>query len=366
MSDLGLPAVTVNTGDGFSVTSNEGTAEEVKANFEAEELKPDDEPKDPKAEAKERVSKAASELGKKGGEAAAKARAKAEKDDDADLDEEKVEPKAKPASEKKESKPETPEPRQKPESDQAKAEEEKHEEGRAKARIERLARERNEEREARRRAEAERDALKARSEAPREQAPQITDFATAEEYAEALAEHKVNLRERENESRRRQEAQTAWNADKIKAFHEKTKASPEHTQRLHPSLDVEPAFLMDPKDVKLSNIAAAELILSDYPLEVIDYIDQHEDELEAMLNGQNWPDVVRGFARINERIRLQKEAAKAPKQPEERRSSSAAPPARQIPSSVQDGDEDIDGDDVDFDRHMKHYNARDQRLRRGR
>ena len=133
MSDEIGPIATV-THDGFSISSNEGSAKAIKENLDSDAAPLDGTPEEAEEvkakEAKKKRSEAASELGKAGGKAAAEAR-KSSQDDVTNFDEE-AEIKAREAEEEDEEKPED-----------TKKGNPRHD---AKARIQQLARERAAER----------------------------------------------------------------------------------------------------------------------------------------------------------------------------------------------------------------------------
>ena len=353
MSDMTGPMASV-VSDGFQISSNEGTAEEIEANLKSEPAPLDGEPEDPEEAEAKATKEAAAKLGKKGGEAAAKAHAKAEKDEET---EEK--PPEKPKKEAEQS-----EPKQKPESDEVK------ETGRAQARIERLARERAEERAKRVELEERLAKLEAERAKPAEdpKRPQITDYATTEEYAEAYADYKAEqkvqeaLRKREEEDKAKAYAKSI--TDRVQTFQDRIKADPELVSKIDPEIgNLEPTWVLKPGVAPGPlNVIADELISSEAVVPLMLHLTNHPEEFEKLQALPNAREIARAIAKLEDKLTA------TPPQPAPKESvSRAAPPVRLLPSSVQaDGNDDVDSDDTPFEKHFTVYNSRDSRIRRGR
>lgn len=362
--------------DGFQVSSSEASAADIKANLEADEAPKDGTPADAdeakeKAE-KEKRSKAASELGKAGGKAAAKAKAEAGTspgEDEVKDDQSKPEVKAKPA----------------PEEDDEEGEGEIKGNPRrdAKARIQQLARERSEVRAKLAEAEARLARLEAERTAPKAEAsqqpqrgvtPPVGDdrangkptpdrYETYEEYVEALTDHKMEERIKriteEAEAQRRAEAHGQEIVKRVEGF--RSKVTPDILERVDPRLlDLKTSFMLQPGEAPgPMNVLADELITSDVAPQLMLYLTEHEEAVREILSAPNPVELARRVGRIEARLGGDPEPVAAAPQGV----SKAKPPIQPVTGSPAVSD-DLPGDDVDFDTHVRLMNAREKRVGR--
>jgi len=301
---------------------------------------------------KEGLAKAASELGKKGGVAAAEARAKAAKEAKA-----APKPEAKPA--------EKPEPEAKePEAKEAKAEEAEPEEkpnekaeSRARARIAELARQRHDAERRAAMAEARVREYEAR-ERPAEPdgPPQREKFGTVEEYAEALADHHIRVKERDAALVRAARERGEQIGDRVKAFNEQIKDDPEFTDKVDVRLlDMKPAFLVQ-GEVGPENVLAELLVLSDQSRDMFYHLTEHPEEVEKLLKSPSDPEMRRAFGRLEGRVEAARERAKdEPKEePEpEEPAPTLPPPFKPLKASAAGGGVDITSPNLEFDSFMR-------------
>lgn len=344
--------------DGFQVSSNTETSEQIKSNLTSEPAPKDGPPLDPEEEEKSERSKAAAKLGKAGGEAAAKAKAKAEPKDDL---EEPVKAKAEPEDEAEEA-PEKP--------------------SRAQARIQQLARERAEERSKRielenrlARLEAERAPQPAPKPAPErvlaDEEPRPDGYETYEDYVKAVARHAARserdavLREQAESARQAAHAETV--VKKVETFNQRIKANPALLEQVDSRLlDLQPTFTLPPgpdgrPQIGPANVLADEIVGSDNPDKLLLYLSQHEDEVRKILSSRDPYELARRVGMVEARLGIEAAPPEAPARRETY--SKAAPPVRPVVPSAA-SDDDVDADD-DFDSYVKRANARDARLKRG-
>lgn len=343
--------------DGFQVSSNTETSEQIKSNLTSEPAPKDGPPLDPEEEEKSERSKAAAKLGKAGGEAAAKAKA------------------------------EKPEPEEAPEPVKAKAEPEEPEEvpekpSRAQARIQQLARERAEERSKRielenrlARLEAERaPQAPPKPATERVQAveePRPDGFETYEDYVKAVARHAARserdavLREQAESARQAAHAETV--VKKVETFNQRIKANPALLEQVDSRLlDLQPTFTLPPgpdgrPQIGPANVLADEIVGSENPDKLLLYLSQHEDEVRKILSSRDPYELARRVGMVEARLGIEAAPPEAPARRETY--SKAAPPVRPVVPSAA-SDDDVDADD-DFDSYVKRANARDARLKRG-
>lgn len=361
--------------DGFQVSSNTETSEQIKLNLESEPAPKDGTPLDPEEEEKAERRKAAAKLGKAGGEAAAKAI--------------KAKPEPQETPEPVKSKEEAEEPEEAPEKP-----------SRAQARIQQLARERSEERSKRIELEQKLDRLIAAQSAAdargsgsapvpphglRDQAygsanptppeePRPDGFETYEDYVKAVARHAARserdavLREQAEAARQQAHADTV--VKRVEDFNKRIKANPAVMEQVDPRLlDLQPTFTLPPgpdgrPQVGPANVLADEIVGSENPDKLLLYLSQHEDEVRKILSSKDPYELARRVGMVEARLGIEAAPAEPSPAPEKRETySKAAPPVRPVtPSAV--SDDDVDSDD-DFDSYVKRANARDARIRRG-
>jgi hypothetical protein len=371
------PMVTV-VSDGYSVTTNRGTAEEIEANLKSDAKPKDGESEDPKKAEERETKAAAAKLGKKGGEAAAKARAKADKEPDLFDDE----PEAKPKEVKAESEQKVEEPAK----DEDKPGNPRHD---AKARIAQLAREKNEERSKREALEARLAKLEAerkpaekepeKATAPKKPTPD--DFGTYEDYVEALADHKADerIRKMRQEDEQRQQLDKAVEHVKKRGetFRERVfaaeKADPALKARLAAPEAVElqkelaPSWSVPPgTPMKAINAISDAIIDSEQAPQLLVYLAENPDDMDRIRSLPDHAAVMRAIGRLEGTVSSQEatpEPAPSPKavQPV----SQAKPPVRPISGAPAVAEDDPDAED-DFDAYKRKADARDSRLRRVR
>ncbi len=374
---------TATTDDGLSVETTGETSEEMKANF-ASEPKPLDGSEDPKAEKKTR-SEAAAELGKAGGEATAKARA--EKDDlevDAEgkpveVEPEKTEPEAKEATAKAEPEPEKTEPEK---GDELGADPRTSAQARVKQATKKLAEERD-----------RNDALEARMDAMEAgQAPQRAEVAQAPEkpvraqfvagvdgdgeFIEALTdfktEEKIQRLQVESEKQAKVEHAKAVAIRRADTFNERLEveraSDPEILTRVDQKiLDTTPSSLLHPDQQQgPPNDILQAVFDSKHPAALMVYLTEHSEELDQIVGLSDTFSIFRAVAELD--LRLTSESVKPasiPKEPSEPPVSSAKPPVKPVSGSAQHSEEEVSEDD-DLDTHIRIYDAKDERARRGR
>jgi hypothetical protein len=376
------PMVTV-VSDGYSVTTNRGTAEEIEANLKSDAKPKDGEPEDPKKAEERETKAAAAKLGKKGGEAAAKARAKADKEPDLFDDE----PEAKPKEAKAEAEDKEPDTKGKEKSD---AEARRHDPA---VRIAQLAREKNEERSKREALEARLARLEAQRAEPAKPAdkepekaaaakkPTPDDFGTYEEYVEALADFKADERlkkaRQEDEERQRVDRAVEHVKKRGETFRERIfaaeKADPALKDRLAAPDAIElqkelaPSWSVPPgTPMKAINAISDAIIDSEQAAQLLVFLAENPDDMDRLRSLPDHASVMRAIGRLEGTVGSQ-EAQPAPVaapravQPV----SQAKPPVRPISGAPAAAEDDPDAED-DFDAYKRKADARDSRLRRVR
>jgi hypothetical protein len=336
----------------------------MRENFDSEPKPKDGKPGDQdaekaKAEKGER-SEAAKKLGKAGGEAAAKAKKAKDaqpepeatadaKPDDADADE------GKPGKS-----------------------------SRAKARIAQLARERAEERQKRQELEArlakletERKPKEDASKPEGDEEPQQDQFNTWEEYSRAVTRWEVRqgiseeVQKLTAKQREEQEEGRKLEAVKTKAqefygrLDEALQADPEFYNRVDPALvQGTPTFLLPEGQPPSAESDVMQAIVdSEHAAALLLHLSEHPDEMDKLRALPDTFSVFRAMGRLEARVGGEP-APKAEPKPEERPVSQAKPPVRPLTGSPQYSEEDV-GDDTPFEDHLRIYNARDARARRG-
>jgi len=367
--------------DGFVVTTNRGTAEELEANLKSEEAPKDGKPEDPKETEAKETKAAAAKLGKKGGEAAAKARAKADKEPDLFDDEPEVKPKeTKAVPEDKE--PDIPKDEDKPGNP-------RHD---AKARIAQLAREKNEERAKREeletrlaKLEAERTAppkpeVEAKPAADDDVEPTPDSYDSYEGYVKAQArwEARQELKdERKREAEKQLVEETVAHVkkrgdifrDRVFAAEEKDTSIKARlsTPEAHDLLkSLEPTWAVRPgvKMRAINDITDA-IIASDQPSALLLCLAENPEELSRIQALPDAPSVHRAMGRLETLVSKEPEAAPVVKAAAEPQVSQAKPPVRPISGSPATPEDDPDAEE-NIDEFIRKGNARDQRLRRVR
>lgn len=371
------PGMATVVSDGFSVSTNKGTTEDLEANLKSEAAPLDGAPEDPKeAEARE-TKAAAAKLGKKGGEAAARVRAKADKEpDDLEADGEPKPKEAKAEPEDKE--PDIPK-------DRSEAEKRRHDPA---VRLAQLAREKNDAKREAEEARAEVAKLKAERAAPAKpevekepekaaapKKPTPDDYGTYEDYVEALADFKADERIR----KMRQEDESQQKADRAvedikkrgNTFRERVFAADASVQErlakpealafmkeLQPSWAVPPGTAM-----RAINDISDAIIYSEHAPQLLLYLAENPDALDKLQGLPDPPAVHRAMGRLEAAV--SHEAAPAPDavpKPVVAYSQAKSPvrPISGTPAAVED---DPDAED-DFDAYKRKADARDSRLRR--
>ena len=381
MSETPAGPMTTVVSDGFSISTNRGTAAELEANLKSEAVPAEGEPEDPKKAEERETKAAAAKLGKKGGEAAAKARAKADKEPDG------LEHEPEAATEKKETKTEPPEPETEPETPGNP----RHD---AKARIAQLAREKNEERTKREALEARLAKLEAERVAPAKPAgekdpetaaapkkPTPDDFGTYEEYVEALADHKADerIRKMRQEDEQRQQLDKAVEHVKKRGetFRERVfaaeKADPALKARLAAPEAVElqkelaPSWSVPPgTPMKAINAISDAIIDSELAPQLLVYLAENPDDMDRIRSLPDHAAVMRAIGRLEGTVSSQEAAPVSAVAPRSAQPvSQAKPPVRPISGAPAAGEDDPDAED-DFDAYKRKADARDSRLRRVR
>lgn len=370
--------------DGFSVTTNKGTAEELEANLKSEAAPLDGAPEDPK-EAEERETKAAAaKLGKKGGEAAAQARAKAAKEPD-DL---KAEGEAKPEKVVAKAEFEKEAPAAKDEETPGNP---RHD---AKARIAQLAREKNEAKREAEEARAEVARLKAEREAPAKPAvgdkaatattteedpePSAEAFESYEQYVKAQARwearQEIKAERKKDEERLNIERQVEHIKKRGETFRERVfaaeKSDPGLKTRLAAPEAVElqkrlaPSWALPPgTSMKAINDISDAIIDSEQAAQLLVYLSENPDEMDQIERLPNQSAVMRAMGRLEAVV--SKEAPPAQTSKPVAVVSQAKPPVKPISGSPAAGEENMDDED-DFDAYKRKADIRDSKLRRVR
>ena len=348
--------------DGFSISTNEGTAKDIKANLESEPKPLDGDDEDiaeaKEKEAKEKRSEAAAELGKAGGKAAAEARDKA--DSKAKEDE-----KAKPA----EGDEKQPSPR--------------HD---ARARIQQLARERAEERQRRQELEQRLARLEDTRKEPqssdgkpaKDEMPTPETFETYEQYvervAESIADRKMDERiakiVQEAEQHREVQARVSETQTRIEGFIEKISKDPEIIGRVDERLlSFEPSFTLPPgTPLGPTNVMADEIMSSDIAPQLMLYFTEREDEVRRILSLPDARSISKAVGQVEYQLANKEHTAgvHTTQAGSVQSISFAKPPVRPLSSTAPAGTDEEPDENTDFDTYVRVMNARDQRRRRGR
>ncbi len=352
--------------DDFVVSSNTESEKQMRENFESEAKSPDGKDEDPKEAEKKKRSEAAAELGKAGGEATAKARAEADKDKEPDKAVPKVE--AKPKEEKAD------EPDKDKEGDPRLSARARVMEATRKAADEKRAREKLEARLAKLEAEREPSKREAKPAPIGDEKPTPDKYETYEEYVEALSDYKVEQRVKkltaEAEVRQQAETHTQGIVKRVETFNERlTKAEkddPGLLGKVDPRLlELTPTFLLPPNQgpTAASDIAQAVLESEQSPVLLL-HLSEHPDEMQRLLRLPDSYAVARAIGALEARLSDGAPKAEEKKEKEEP-VSQARPPVKPVSGSPQVGD-DEPGEDASLDDHIRIYNARDAKARRGR
>ncbi len=356
--------------EGFSVSSNSETEDQIRENLKSDEKPKDGEPPDPKKEEEERVSKAGAELGKKGGEAAAKKRASEAKE----KDEKETKAKAKEGEEGKDEKP-VGKPRDDP---RARMQEATRKESEAKRQLiaEREERARVERRLAEverrtstpdERRQAEKQGDESRPPEPPDK-PKPEDFEDFDKYLDA----------RDDWNRRQWRAQAAARDQAMvlqerlsshvgafkKQIDEAAAAAPGLHERISEQVgDLQPTFTL-PRNVAPSaaNWIADELVLSpESAVAVMLHFSENPEDLERIASLRTHREVTRAMAALATKLE--------PAETDVERKvevSKAKPPVKSVAGSAQAPDADDVSDDEPFEAHVRKMNAKDVKARRGR
>lgn len=341
MSDGGT--VTVTSDDGYTITSDAETSEQL-----TESLKPDPEPAEPapKDADAERLSSAASELGK----AAAAKRAEAKAASEAP---EAEDPEA--APEKKLGKPRD-DPRARMLEATRKEAEAKREAARLAARVAEL--------EARQAKPAE--APKAQ---PGTEKPKQEDFESYEEFVDARAAYVAQQEFKKQFEARRQEAfqryQTTTHQEALEKhvgqftarIAEATKTDPEWMTRVSPEIvNLQPSWtLSNPQQSTAHNVIADEITSSEAPKALMLHLTENPDDYQRIAALPNRYEISRAMAKLEARL------VAAPQVPAPKAEiSKASPPVKPV-SGVPHTADSAPGDDASFDEHLKYWNSREKR-----
>jgi hypothetical protein len=351
------------THDGFTVSSNSESADEIKANLEATEKPLDGEGADPKKEEADKVKRAASELGKKGGEAAAKARAE-KKDSQAEEDEGEDESVDTPKDEK------LGKPRHDPrarvmEATRKEAEArrqlaaEREEKAQMAARLERLekiaARVAPEQEE-----QPSRQAQNGNGADPR---PEANDFDDYADFTEARARWAA----REEFRQQRQHAEVQHRARSyadavtkhVNTFSERIKSDPEAIERIDPQLlELRPTFVLGPGErPTAANGVADEIMGSENALAIMLHLSENPDEIQGLMALPNQHAIARAIAKIEAKL-----GDSPTRQEKSAPASKAKPPVKPVHGAAPALDDDV-SDDISFEQHMARMEARGRRGR---
>ena len=332
------------SGDEFEVSSNVESADDIKKNFAAEKT--------------DETREAAAKLGKAGGEASAKARA------------EKAEEKepAKPEAKPEEDKPGNPRHDARARVMQAtrEAAEAKREAAALKAELEKL-----------RTAPAKPEAEAKPARDPNAK-PTSDQFDTYEEYVEAVAdwktEQKLAKAEEARQQREHAERYAAAVTQHMGNFRQKIGKDQETllSQADPDLLEAKPTFMLPPGTPPgPENAIADEIMSSEHPTELILYLSEHQEDVNRLLGLPSSYAIARAIGAIEAKLPLNGNGAEKPEVKPEKKAeapvSKAAPPVKPVTGSAQvSGDEELDPEEVDFDRWVSVQNARDARARRGR
>lgn len=341
------------TSDGFTVSSNTETADEIRENLESEAKPEDGEPADPEKEKAARVSKAAAELGKKGGEAAAAKRKDDVQGDGGDEPKEGEKPLGKPRDD--------PRARIKQQSDQLRAEREERtrlaaENAEIKARLERI--ERGEAPQAKPAAGDPQQQRAASGERPKEE-----DFDNYADYVDALTDYKVDQKLKTAQHEAEGRAFAKKHADGVVAhvdgFRGRIAAAggDDFLATVDPRLlELKPSFMLPPNERPgPRNHFIDEVMASEHTAALMLHFTEHPEDVRRVLSQPNPRALAREVGRIEARF-AKEEGAPAPKKAP---GSNAKPPIKPISASAQASD-DVD-DDTSFEDHYKTMNARERK-----
>lgn len=385
-------STTVQTADGFNVTSSNESAESMLAVLDVPEegqrrarviqdkgkaVEQDDEP-EPDA-----LSKAASEMGKKGAAAAAEKRAADAKAKAAEERKAAKEAKAAPVGEPDELGPEAAAVDGEPD-EAAKAAEKKAARHDAQARIAQLAREKRDsderaERAERRAAELERARPQEQRQTEQRQAqpspddepePKLEDFTEIGSYTASVAAHATRqaLAKHEREQTAQREAAQRQQAIQghVTGFLERLSGvkadDPAHLDNIKafmadvdPRLqDLRPSFTIAAHEKTPAHQFADEIITSPHAKEVLSYLTANPTEIQRIAALQTFRGVSRAMAIIE---RDAQEAATSAIS-SEREPSRAKPPVKALTGSPHAASADLDPDDKDFDKFLRVENAK--------
>ena len=340
MSDEGGGLASVES-DGFTVTSNTESAEEMTKTLKEADKDEGEKPEKPK---KPSVTEAASELGKRGGKASAQARAE------------------------KEEEPEPKEKRGNPRHD-------------VQARIQELAQERAEERRQRQeleqrlaRIEAERRPAQqeardqhAAQQQPQNGRPTPDQYATYEEYVEAFSDWKLESYKAQERAERQQQEQyriaNQGHEARKQGFVERFQAARESDPDIDSKIDPVLAEQLQPTPPGMPPTAAStiadEVLDSPDAARLLAHFTAHPEDVRKLVVMSSSREIARAIAKIEDRLDGE------PTKREQPSVSKAKPPVKPVTTSAQVGEEDVD-DIEDFDTYVKKANARDNRARRGR
>jgi len=353
---MGTSIVTVR---GVELESNTQSAEEM---VQAVKPKKDDGPQ-PKVisdrgkppETKSPASEAASELGKLGGKASAEARAKAKEEPEpkpkaeakpeAKPDKAKTEPEAK----AKEAKGEEPKPEPKEPEKPAKEGDPRHD---ARARINQLARERAEAIDRAERAERalqERERAEQRQQQTEASRPRRDQYQSDEEYAEALADHRFNEKQREAEQTARVRSVAERRADHIVKYNERIQKDPEFSAKVDPRLlEMRPDFMLEEGEpLGPSNVIAGAIARSEHVVALGYHFTEHPEEMEALLRMGSPEEILLAMGRLEAKLSAPKPK---PREPEPEAESEAPPPIKPLAASSVPEKPDLTDSGLDFDR----------------
>lgn len=359
------------THDDMTVESNNESEKDMRDNFAAEPKPKDGDLEDQEgAKAKEDAEKrsaAAKELGKAGGEAAAKAKKEAEK----------VEPDGKAAPDKGKAEPSKDEP----------GEDKKplgHRREDPRTRVMQATQKLKEERERNDALEARLARVEAGQKPPGDtpkpsgdEEPQQDQFQTWEEYQNARTDwrvdHGIDKKVEKLTAQQREEQEEGHKLEAVRQkaqefygrLDEALQADPEFYNRVDQGLvQVTPSFLLrkDQPPSAESDVMQA-IVDSEHAAALLLHLSEHPDEMDKLRTMPDTHSVFRAMGRLESKVGGEP-APKAEPKPEDKPVSQAKPPVRPLTGSPQHSEEDV-GDDSSLEDHIRIYNARDARARRG-
>ena len=188
----------------------------------------------------------------------------------------------------------------------------------------------------------------------------MDDFATYEEYVEALTEYKLDKREQKATQAAKQREAIETFGKRAGDFHERiAKAAGEDGEAVKAVVPLLQALktrdMLEPGEWdRLSAQQQASVDLADEivdckrPLEVLQYLMANPEEYQGLVSSKDGFSLRRGFGRLEGRLEAQAPAeTEAPRRP-----SQAPPPLKPISSSVQPGNPDLMGD-IPYDQFYK-------------